>query len=152
VLVAVLNSTQRQGLAATVAQQLSALGFTINGPVANDPNPISGIADIRFGPAGEAAATLLHFYVPGATLQPNQSAGAAVVLSLGAQFNGLAAPTAVAAALSSAHIVQLPPPATTPATTTPATTPAAGTSAAATGTSGSAGGSGAASPSASKSC
>ncbi len=117
VLVKVLNSTNRTGLAATVAATLTHLGFQINGPVANDPNPIAGVADVRYGPAGTAAATLLSYYIPGATLVADKRTDASVDLSLGAQFTTVAAPTDVAKALASAHIAQATAPVATPTVT-----------------------------------
>jgi hypothetical protein len=119
VTVQVLNSTQRTGLASSVGTLLVHDGFKLAG-VANDLTsraPVEGVAEIRFGPAGATAAALLAYYVPGATLVRDTRTSATIDLALGAKYAALAAPTAVAKALTAAHVTQLPPPpshATTP--------------------------------------
>jgi LytR cell envelope-related transcriptional attenuator len=111
VTVNVLNSTQRSGLAAGIGQSMSKLGFKVS-TVANDQTsraPVTGVAEVRFGTTGKAAATLVSYYVPGATLVPDGRADASVDLALGAKFVGLATPAAVTKALAAAHLTQLKP-------------------------------------------
>ncbi len=118
----VLNSTTRQGLAASVGQALTGLGFKVTA-VANDLTsraPVTGVAEVRYGPAGKAAATLVSYYVPGATLVADTRTGASVDLALGAKYVALATAADVAKALVAAHITQLPAPAATTAATSAA--------------------------------
>jgi hypothetical protein len=107
--VQVLNSTDRSGLASSVGQTLTQDGFKSAGTPANDLTtraPVAGVAEIRFGPAGKDAATLLSYYVPNATLVADTRTTAVVDLALGAKFTALAAPADVTKALSEAHVVQ----------------------------------------------
>ncbi len=109
VTVSVLNSTARNGLARTTSETLKKDGFDI-GVVDNDTPglTIAGVAQVRYGPSGKAAATLLSFYFPGATMVPVSRTDAQVVVSLGAQFKAVASPAAVKHALNAKHITQLP--------------------------------------------
>lgn len=136
----VLNSTDRTGLAASTGAGLTALGFKVTA-TANDTTsraPVTGVAEVRFGPLGKPAATLVSYYVVGATLVPDSRADAGVDLALGAKFTVLATAAVVAKALAAAHLTQLPPPVATsttpapPAGSTAAATPAATSSAAPT--------------------
>jgi hypothetical protein len=131
--VTVLNSTDKQGLAASVGAAMTALGFKVGG-VANDVSsraPVAGVGEIRFGPLGKPAATLISYYLVGSTLVPDTRADAGVDVALGAKYTALATAPTVAKALAADHLTQLPPPAaTTPAaasTSKAATTPAAST-------------------------
>ena len=56
VTVHVLNATNRQGLAAGVRSKLAKAGFVV-ADIGNDDVPIAGVAEIRYGPAGRAAAS-----------------------------------------------------------------------------------------------
>jgi LytR cell envelope-related transcriptional attenuator len=117
--VQVLNSTQRAGLASSVSKALTKDGFKPAGTPANDSTthpPVAGVAEIRFGPTGKAAATLLSFYLPGAALAPDQRANGTVDVALGAKFTALATPTAVTKALISAKLTQESPSRTAAAT------------------------------------
>src|ERR1700748_1454838 len=67
----VLNSTQRTGLAASAAAALRKVGFKVTAVNNDTAGLIPGVAEIRFGPQGQAAATLVSLYLPGATLVPN---------------------------------------------------------------------------------
>ncbi|MEJ5945446.1 LytR C-terminal domain-containing protein [Pseudokineococcus basanitobsidens] len=90
--VSVLNSTDQQGLAGGVADELRARDVAV-GAVANAPEgtTVDGSAQIRFGPEGRRSALGLASITPGAELvQDDQRAGAAVDLVLGASFSGLA--------------------------------------------------------------
>lgn len=116
VTVNVLNSTDKSGLAAQVTGFLATDGFKTGTP-ANDLTaraPVTGIAEIRYGPAGAAAAKLLSYYVPGATLVPDARTDASVDLAVGAKYTAVLAATDVAKALASAKLSQLPAPASSP--------------------------------------
>jgi hypothetical protein len=134
VLVNVLNSTQKTGLAAQVTGFLATDGFKTGTPV-NDPSPrapVTGVAEIRFGPTGAAAARLLMFYVAGATLVPDARTDASVDLAVGAKYTAVASTADVAKALAAAKIRQLPAPAAAGATPTavkPTVSPAPSSSA-----------------------
>jgi len=95
--VSVLNGTQRNGLAKSVAGQLKNRGFKI-GAVTNDPaGPIS-VTQVRYGTTMATAARLLALYLPGSTLVPNKSKTVTVVVSLGASYSHLSTNAAVAKA------------------------------------------------------
>jgi hypothetical protein len=98
----VLNSTDRNGLAGKVVTQLKKDGFTIPENASNDPSgkPIAGVAEIRYGAAGADGATLLSYYVPGATLVSTDSVDDTVVLSLGLKYKALTPPKDVTAKLA----------------------------------------------------
>ncbi len=117
--VLVLNSTQRAGLAAGVAQTLTQDGFKSAGAPTNDKKtpPVAGVAEIRSGPAGKAGATLLSYYVPGATLVTDQRTDASVDVALGATFTALAPPATVVKALAAAKLTVSPTKAPTAAST-----------------------------------
>jgi hypothetical protein len=103
----VLNSTNRSGLAHSASSALTHLGFASAG-YGNDQTsraPVTGVAEIRFGPSGQAAATLLSFYVPGATLVPITRTTSIIDLALGAKYQTLATRPAAASAMAAAHIV-----------------------------------------------
>lgn len=99
--VSVLNATKRTGIAARARTTLVGDGFNVPKAAAND-NPktkIPGIAEIRYGPKAKNAATMLHYYFPGARMVPTQGATSTVIVSLGAKYRSIATPTTVAAAL-----------------------------------------------------
>ena len=154
VTVTVLNSTDKTGLAAQVTGFLTTDGFKTGTPT-NDTSarsPVAGVAEIRFGPTGAAAAKLLMFYVPGATLVPDATkTDASIDLAVGAKYTAVASTTDVAKALTSAKLSQLPPPASSaPASGSTSPKPSGSTSASATaktsGASSASGASGARSP------
>ena len=120
VTVNVLNSTTKTGLAAQVTALLVTAGFKTGTP-SNDETaraPVTGIAEIRYGPSGAGAARLLLFYVPGAVLVKDTRTDSSVDLALGAKYTAVVAPSEVAKALIAAKVSQLPAPA--PASSTPA--------------------------------
>jgi LytR cell envelope-related transcriptional attenuator len=113
VLVNVLNSTDTNGLAGKVTGLLATDGFKTGTP-GNDSgprSPVTGVAEIRFGPTGAAGAKLLSFYVPGAVLVPDTRADASVDLAIGAKYTAVASPTDVAKSLAAAKLSQAPAPA-----------------------------------------
>lgn len=101
VTVNVYNSTSRIGLAGDTAKLLGVRGFRI-GAVENDPLgvPIEGVGEIRYGPKGEAAAKLVAYHLPGATLVEDGRKGKKVDVSLGRQFVDLTNDAEVVAQLA----------------------------------------------------
>ena len=94
VTVAVLNATDKVGLAHQVAAALRTQGLRV-GKVGNTKTRVGGVAMISYAPALRAAAVTVAEYVPGSTLVQVASGG--VTLQLGPQFSGLAAPAQVSA-------------------------------------------------------
>jgi hypothetical protein len=99
--VRVFNATDRAGVATTVAQALKDRGFTV-AEVANDPSgrKVTGVGEVRHGPRGNDAAAYLGAYLPGAGDDEDTRATAQVDLVIGPDFQKLATPEQVAAALS----------------------------------------------------
>jgi hypothetical protein len=97
----VYNATATSGLASKTAAEVEKRGFR-TGDVANDPvgKPITGTAQIRYGPKGEQGARLMVLYVPGAELVALDRKGKAVDLAVGDAFTGLAPQADVDAALT----------------------------------------------------
>jgi hypothetical protein len=102
----VLNATKRNGIAARARTTLVGDGFNVPAPAANDKpkKHIRGVAEIRYGPSGKQAATLLHYYFPGARLVPTSTRSAVVTVSLGDRYRSVATSSAVTAALQRQHI------------------------------------------------
>lgn len=103
VTVKVLNSTTRQGLAGKAQAALIKAGFNSPQDAANDTkhqNEIKGIAQIRYGSKGRAAANLLKYYFPGARLVHTHSSRATVVVSVGRKFHHVATAKQVHAAMT----------------------------------------------------
>ena len=97
----VFNSTDRQGLAKTTADELEKRDFVI-GDVANDPlgDPIAGTAEVRHGAKGKKQAQVVAAQVPESTLVNDKRADRTVSLALGEAYDGLATPEQAAAVLS----------------------------------------------------
>ena len=93
VTVNVYNSTDRAGLAASVAKSLRTQGFKVVN-VDNDPlgRSISGVGEIRHGSTGAAAATLAATRLSGAKLVLDNRTDATVDLVLGTTFKVLSVP------------------------------------------------------------
>lgn len=109
VTVNVLNSTDRAHLARNVANRLRTLGFHVTGFGNDDPSiVINGVAEIRYGPKGSQAATLLSFYLPGATLVATQRSDSGVVVSLGTKYRAVSSTAQAKQAMQSKHVTQLP--------------------------------------------
>ena len=83
----VYNATFLKGLAASTAADLKDRGFVIK-EVGNDPKklPITGVAEIRYGPKTQSAAELLQFYFPGAELINDGRRGKLIDIALGTGF------------------------------------------------------------------
>jgi hypothetical protein len=100
VTVVVLNGSGRNLLATRVTGQLKSRGFKTGTP--DTTSTLSGVGEIRYGPAGRAGATLLGYHVPGAKLTPATSSGARITLVLGEGFRSLAPIAAVNQAVAGA--------------------------------------------------
>jgi LCP family protein required for cell wall assembly len=115
----VLNGTGTSGLAGTVATALRGDGFVV-GTVGNAPAAVPQTV-VRFGPGAEAKAATVAAAVPGATLQADPGAGAAVQLVIGPGYSSVVpvqvsapapaadAPTASAAAAAGKSKAAAPP-------------------------------------------
>lgn len=106
VTVDVLNSTKRNGIATRARTLLASAGFNTPHAAGND-NPkvhVTGIAEIRYGPAGRSGAQLLSYYLPGAKLVPTSSRTATVVVSLGQRYKGVASQRTVTTELQTHKI------------------------------------------------
>jgi hypothetical protein len=82
----VLNATDTDGLATTVAKQLRAAGFNVVS-LGNEARTVESSAQVRYGPAGLGAAQLVRAYVRNAeTVQEDKRKDAIVDLVLGDEF------------------------------------------------------------------
>jgi hypothetical protein len=90
----VYNTTYKTGLAKTVADAITARGFTVK-DVSNDPQRTMqlGTAVIRHGAQGDLAAALLQGHVPGAQLVKDDRPDTTLDLVIGNAYTGLT-PTA----------------------------------------------------------
>lgn len=121
----VYNATDRAGLARTTAATLKTRGFGI-GSIANDPTgkALTTVGEIRYGPKGKDNATLMRFYIVGATLVLDQRTDATVDVVLGAKYKGIPDQKTINAALAKPVVVATgtgcptPTPATKPSGTT----------------------------------
>lgn len=95
----VYNSTNRQGLAASVAKSLRTQGFQVQ-DVANDPlgKQIAGVGEVRHGRTGTAGAALAAARLSGAKVVADKRTDATVDLVLGNRFTALRAPPKVTTA------------------------------------------------------
>lgn len=122
--VIVLNSTDRANLAAHTRAALQKDYFHVVAAANDEPSygghgEISGVGEIRYGPVAAAAATTLHYFVPGATMVRTDSSSATVILSLGKEFTALPSRTDSIALMKQHHITQT----TASPTPVPAPTP-----------------------------
>ncbi|RBY91182.1 LytR C-terminal domain-containing protein [Blastococcus sp. TF02A-30] len=104
--VRVFNASETGGLAQQVADELGNRGFTV-AEVANDSSgrEVTGVGEVRHGPAGDEVARFLAVYMPGAESWEDTRATQQVDLVLGPEFtfpDSLATPEAVEAALAPA--------------------------------------------------
>ncbi len=97
----VYNATTRAGLAKRTATDLKTRGFGI-GTIANDPlgKAVAGVAEIRYGTAGKDNATLMRFYVIGATLVLDKRTDATIDVVIGEKFTTVTPQKTVTAALA----------------------------------------------------
>lgn len=92
--VIVLNSTDRANLAAHTKAALQKNNFKVVAAANDEPSygghgELDGVGEIRFGPAAAAAATVVHYYLPNATMVRTDSSSSTVILSLGKDFKKL---------------------------------------------------------------
>jgi hypothetical protein len=105
----VLNSTTKNGLAAGAKKVLLKDGFKVSqstndGAAYGGHGSLPGVGEIRYGPSAKAAATVLSYYIPGATLVATDSSSTSVILSLGTKYTAPAPAASVSAALASRHL------------------------------------------------
>jgi LytR cell envelope-related transcriptional attenuator len=95
----VYNATSRDGLAASVAEQLQSLGFKV-AKVSNDPlsQSITGVAEIRRGPSGAAGGALVATRLAGAKAVVDERTDETVDVVLGSRFTKLSTPSRAAIA------------------------------------------------------
>lgn len=95
----IYNATGREGLAKTIASQLSSRGYLV---IATENDPLAGIrpvessAEVRYGPSGTKQAAQVRRQVPGATLYRDARQGAVVDLVIGDKFARLSTPAELA--------------------------------------------------------
>jgi hypothetical protein len=86
--VEVLNSTDRNGFAASVANDLARLGFRIsrtgNSPGGSDPSATV----IRYGPSRGDSAKTLAAAIPGSKLQLDDGFGSGLQVLVGTNYDG----------------------------------------------------------------
>ena len=121
--IAVYNATRRAGLARKVGDELARRRFVVTG-IGNDPKKrvVTAVAEIRFGPAGAAAALSVAAQLTDAVPVVDARRGADVELVLGAAYVALRTPAQAAAAATPVRPVA---PTPTPAPVTTAPSPAA---------------------------
>ncbi|MEO6501253.1 MAG: LytR C-terminal domain-containing protein [Jatrophihabitantaceae bacterium] len=100
VTVTVLNGAGRDRLATQVTGQLKSRGFKVGTP--GTTSALTGVAEIRFGAAGRAGATLLSYHLPGSKLAPGNRSGAQVEVVLGAAYKSLATTETASRAVAAA--------------------------------------------------
>ncbi|QIM22713.1 LytR C-terminal domain-containing protein [Phycicoccus sp. HDW14] len=96
VTVNVYNATSRTGLAGSTAKLITDRGFVVD-KVSNDPSTrkTPAVAEVRFGPAGAAAAKLVASVMPSGTkLVNDKRKGTGVDVALGTKFKALKPATA----------------------------------------------------------
>lgn len=101
--VRVLNAGGQRGQANLVDAQLEELGFTEAAPPGNDPFHPDGemecLGQLRFGPAGEAAAATLALVLPCTEPVRDSRTDAGVDVVVGTEFRDVDPPRAVRAVL-----------------------------------------------------
>jgi len=95
----VYNATDRDGLAASVANSLRSQGFKV-ADVANDPlhRTIAGVGEVRHGKRGAGGAALAALRLKGAKVLPDRRTDDTIDLVLGDTFTKLNAPPRTASA------------------------------------------------------
>jgi hypothetical protein len=97
----VYNSTEKAGLARTVADQLHKRGFAI-AATSNDPlassRDVQGVGELRYGPSGTNQALLTSLYLPGIRLIPDPRTDAVVDVAIGPSYKTVATAAQVTAA------------------------------------------------------
>jgi hypothetical protein len=100
----VLNATDTAGLATTVGTSLTERGFVVD-EVGNDDSgrTVTGVGELRYGPAGKEAAAFVKVYVPNSGDFQDIRADQTVDVVIGPEFSTLATPEDVTAALAPAE-------------------------------------------------
>lgn len=93
----VLNGTDRSGLAGMVAKSLRQRGFRVPF-VGNSSAGFGGVAEVRYGTKGLAAARTTSLQLPGATLTRINRPSARVDIVLGSKYAKLGTATQISAA------------------------------------------------------
>ncbi|GAA3236532.1 envelope integrity protein Cei [Pseudonocardia petroleophila] len=97
--VRVFNAGGQRGQANLVAAQLDDLGFGSAGPPDNDPffpdGDMECVGQVRFGPAGESAASTLSLVLPCAELVRDERADDTVDVAVGTGFGDVNPPRPV---------------------------------------------------------
>jgi hypothetical protein len=99
----VLNASSLAGKATEVATTLQSRGFPL-GRTDNDRSgtPVTGVGEVRYGPAGRQLAKFVALYLPGAVLNEDTRADTTVDLVIGPDFKGLASQDDVTSKLAQA--------------------------------------------------
>ncbi len=89
--VLVLNSTSKDGIATATQKALTKQGFhvtdaTNDGAAYGGHGQIKGVGEIRYGPRGLPAATLVHLYLPKSAMRETDASSKLVTVSLGAAY------------------------------------------------------------------
>lgn len=124
-----LGKKARAGIAGKVATRLGKYGFKVPDAASDDKkNKVRAVAELRFGPKGKSAATLVDYYFgQKAKLVPTpKEKSATVTVSLGLKYKSLTRRSAVRKALTADHItLASPKPGHSPSSGPPCVTPAA---------------------------
>lgn len=105
--VGVQNSTTRNGIGASARRALIEDGFDVPDLARNASRKVKvkGTAQIKYGPKGKQGATLLRYYIPGATLEQTTGTSATVIVVLGAKYTRVASEASVKRALAADKVV-----------------------------------------------
>jgi hypothetical protein len=97
----IYNGTDQQGLAMTLRKELQSRGFTVV-KVGNDPlnEPVTGSAQIRYGPSGTGAAQQVRAQFPGSQIVDDDRTETTVDVVIGAEYSALTPKGEVAKTLS----------------------------------------------------
>jgi hypothetical protein len=103
VTVTVLNASNVAGKASEVSTTMQSRGFQMGKPD-NDRSgqQVTGVGQVRYGPAGKQIARFVALYLPGAKLVQDTRADKSVDLVLGPDFKGLASQEDVTSRLAAA--------------------------------------------------
>ncbi|MBJ7291832.1 LCP family protein, partial [Williamsia sp.] len=84
--VRVLNGTGTAGLASTVSDRMSQLGFDVRGVADASENQTATV--VRYGPGQQAAAATVASMITGAVIQPDRTVKSGVEVLLGSDYPG----------------------------------------------------------------
>ena len=89
VTLSVLNASQRDNLAHSVAAEFKSRGFKI-GSIGNDTTGGATATQVRYAPGSATAARLVQLYLPGARLVAVSGTSDTVVVAVGSSYTNLA--------------------------------------------------------------